>query len=420
MPEGPELNLSAQFVNQTCRGRVFSGKVLKSDVSRQPLVDWNEDAYMISAVSRGKELKLTLQSIPVDGKQSKKKASKSLDIVFQFGMSGKFDFYEATVLQKHAHLNFFTQNNNANQVQMVLSFVDYRRFGKWQPGGSWSPERGPCVLTEYLPFRENVLVNIEKPVFNKPICEVLLNQKYFNGIGNYLRAEICYRAGIKPFQSARSVLEPLVTTDIDIKIKSEKPDILQLCHLLTNQVLNLGGTGYDPENRDPDYSKFTEWLQCYYKDGMKNMADHNKRTMWYAGDPGPMVPSKTKERKVRRKTKKTDKKEKTRKTEEKEKTTKMEEKHNAKNTEEKEKTKKLRIRKQVLKEDSDKSVESSYRTGVIEDKAVTRSSLIQAENIVKSRKRKSSEPTHIDSQKIKVVSKVKEKKNVQKRKHKSC
>ena len=52
-----------------------------------------------------------------------------------------------------------------------------------------------------------------------------------------------------------------------------------------------GGTGYDPENRDPDYSKFTEWLQCYYKDGMKNMADHNKRTMWYAGDPGPMVPS---------------------------------------------------------------------------------------------------------------------------------
>jgi hypothetical protein len=59
---------------------------------------------------------------------------------------------------------------------------------------------------------------------------------------------------------------------------------------------------------------------------------------------------------------------------------------------------------QILKEDSDKSVESNYRAGVIEDKAVTRSSLIQAENIVKSRKRKSSEPTNIDSQKIKVHS----------------
>jgi hypothetical protein len=72
-----------------------------------------------------------------------------------------------------------------------------------------------------------------------------------------------------------------------------------------------------------------------------------------------------------------------------------------------------------LKEDSDKSVESNYRAGVIEDKAVTRSSLIQAENIVKSRKRKSSEPTNIDSQKIKVLSKVKGKKNVQERKHKT-
>jgi endonuclease VIII-like 1 len=48
------------------------------------------------------------------------------------------------------------------------------------------------MLSQYY-FSENVLVNIEKPVFNKPICEVLLNQKYFNGIGNYLRAEICYR-----------------------------------------------------------------------------------------------------------------------------------------------------------------------------------------------------------------------------------
>jgi hypothetical protein len=37
-------------------------------------------------------------------------------------------------------------------------------------------------------------------VFNRPVCEVLLNQQYFNGIGNYLRAEILFRAGVPPFQ----------------------------------------------------------------------------------------------------------------------------------------------------------------------------------------------------------------------------
>lgn len=301
MPEGPELNLTAQFVNQTCRDRIFSGHVLKSAVSRRPDINWNEESYVITASSHGKELKLNLQSISSDTKQLKKIQNKTLDIIFQFGMSGKFDFYDASELQKHAHLNFFTKVSHPSDTPMVLSFVDYRRFGKWQPNGNWSPERGPCVLTEYTAFRNNVLRNVDTSVFNKPICEVLLNQKYFNGIGNYLRAEICYRAGIKPFQSARSVLEPLLAVS---KVKSEEPDVLLLCHVVANEVLTLDGTGYDPENREPDYSKFTEWLQCYNKAGMKNMADHNKRTMWYHGDPGPMTPSNQKQRSIKRKVKK--------------------------------------------------------------------------------------------------------------------
>lgn len=41
--------------------------------------------------------------------------------------------------------------------------------------------------------RENVLKNLDDKAFDKPICEALLNQKFFNGIGNYLRAEILYR-----------------------------------------------------------------------------------------------------------------------------------------------------------------------------------------------------------------------------------
>ena len=50
------------------------------------------------------------------------------------------------------------------------------------------------VLKKTFTFcRENVLDNIEKAAFNKPICEAMLNQKFFNGIGNYLRAEILYR-----------------------------------------------------------------------------------------------------------------------------------------------------------------------------------------------------------------------------------
>jgi len=81
-------------------------------------------------------------------------------------------------------------------------------------------------------------------------------------------------------------------------IKTEEPDILELCHIVPKEVLSLsGGKGYDVE-KDPekDYSAFNNWLQCYYKDGMQNLVDHNGRTMWFSGPPGPMKPTNSKSR----------------------------------------------------------------------------------------------------------------------------
>lgn len=46
--------------------------------------------------------------------------------------------------------------------------------------------------------RENVLRNLADKVFDQPICEALLDQRFFNGIGNYLRAEILYRSAGRP------------------------------------------------------------------------------------------------------------------------------------------------------------------------------------------------------------------------------
>lgn len=92
-------------------------------------------------------------------------------------------------------------------------------------------------------FRGNILSNLENVAFSKPICEVLMNQKFFNGIGNYLRAEILFRGSVPPFDPAREVLEALQIKqeNTSLKIKSEKPDILELCHTIQKEVLSLGG-----------------------------------------------------------------------------------------------------------------------------------------------------------------------------------
>ena len=135
----------------------------KSAVStKNPDVEWDEEAYFISATSRGKEIRLTLTAVDPGGAKkgkkdktlSKKKqltnrtATKTMDILFRFGMSGKFEFQSKDNMEKHSHLNFYTKDDD-----MVLSFVDYRRFGRWEITSNWGPKRGPCIITEYPSFR---------------------------------------------------------------------------------------------------------------------------------------------------------------------------------------------------------------------------------------------------------------------------
>ncbi|XP_070687066.1 endonuclease 8-like 1 [Pempheris klunzingeri] len=324
MPEGPELHLASLYVNRMCDGVIFTGPVQKSEVSKSPDVPFTCEAYRITATSRGKEVKLRLTPIKSDDPKQTVKAGQAdqpMDIVLRFGMSGYFRFTTEDELPKHAHLRFFSKEKPCR----VLSFVDARRFGSWQPSGTWQTSRGPCIMFEYKSFRENVMSHLSDRAFDRPICEVLLNQKYFNGIGNYLRAEILFRLNIPPFVPARNILEGLESEDIHEKekpvkneikntkssdranqkrVEGETGDLLRLCHTVPLEVVSLGGKGYDPEKAD--YSDFEAWLQCYYVDGMKSVRDHNGRTMWFKGEPGPMVPKDSKSPKAKKRAKKED------------------------------------------------------------------------------------------------------------------
>ncbi|XP_073508971.1 endonuclease 8-like 1 [Phyllobates terribilis] len=284
MPEGPELHLASLYVNKVCHGLHFGGDVEKSAVSKNPEVPFSCPNYTISAVSRGKEVKLLLTPV----------AGAVAWVVFRFGMSGSFKLTSEEEIPKHAHLRFYT----LDVPRQVLSFVDQRRFGSWVYNGTWQPQRGPCVMTEYDKFRENVLSHLADKPFDKAICEVLLNQKYFNGIGNYLRAEILFRLKIPPFMAARTVLESIkdqsqnadLSLSKKVKIKKENPDLLQLCNLVPMEVIELGGKGYEPGYKREDYSALMKWMQCYYVPGMKSLKDHNGRMIWFQGEPGPLAP----------------------------------------------------------------------------------------------------------------------------------
>ncbi|XP_006142744.3 endonuclease 8-like 1 [Tupaia chinensis] len=290
MPEGPELHLASRFVNDACGQLLFGGAVEKSAVSRNPEVPFESSAYRISAAARGKELRLTLSPLPGARPPQPPRA-----LVFRFGMSGSFQLAPADELPRHAHLRFYTAPPGP---RLALCFVDIRRFGRWDLGGEWGPDRGPCVLGEYERFRDNVLRNLADKAFDRPICETLLDQRFFNGIGNYLRAEILYRLRIPPFEKARTVLEalqqrkpsPELTLSQKIRNKLQNPDLLELCHSVPKEVVQLGGKGYGPESGEEDFVAFRAWLQCYGMPGMSSLRDRQGRTIWFQGDPGPLAP----------------------------------------------------------------------------------------------------------------------------------
>ena len=148
MPEGPELHMGARFVNAVAKTKEFGGPIKKSAVStKNPDVTFNVAKYDIRAEARGKELKIYLTD-------KKKKTTTSTHLLIRFGMSGCFRLTRVQDLPKHAHLQFYTTDG-----QEVLSFVDYRRFGRWEVEGDWGKDRGPDAMTETEVIPEEVMLN---------------------------------------------------------------------------------------------------------------------------------------------------------------------------------------------------------------------------------------------------------------------
>ncbi len=115
MPEGPELHISSLYINESVKDLIFAGKILKSEVSKNPSIDWDVPFYKITAESRGKEIKLWLEEYSTDQK-IQSKLPKKMSILFHFGMSGCFKLTTTDDIAKHSHLRlgiceiFFVHN----------------------------------------------------------------------------------------------------------------------------------------------------------------------------------------------------------------------------------------------------------------------------------------------------------------------
>ena len=255
MPELAELKLTADYINESASGLKYKN-IEKNPEHKGEGIDKPFDTFEITSESRGKEL--VLNFICPDSKKEKK-------LFMTMGMSGHFSQTYTGDEKKHAHLKFHATNGT------TLSFVDVRRFGKWKFKEDWSKDRGPDPTTDPEQFKFNILKNLDKKAFDQPIHLILMNQKYFNGIGNYLRAEILYRLpNVDPFSEARGVIEKC-------------PMILELCRDIPRQAyLRGGGQLKDWENPfRTESEQFEKFMKCYGNPEMSKVRDKNGRMFWY-------------------------------------------------------------------------------------------------------------------------------------------
>ena len=252
MPELAELRLSSDYVNEHVAGKTFN-KIVKNPKHKGIEVVVPYDEFIIQTESRGKELKMKIIGEPNFDKGCGLKTMSQL--MFGFGMTGSFVFTKNTEIPKYAHLQFHTTDG------YVLSFVDVRRFGRWK-FGTWNKDRSPDPTTEYDKFVKHIYDNINTTAFNKPIYELLMNQKYCNGIGNYLRAEILGRIDSNPFVPAKDYIQ-------------SNPKVLELC-----KKIPLESYEYK-KNKKTIYGVVEPYLKFYKNDKSLSIEDKGKRIFWY-------------------------------------------------------------------------------------------------------------------------------------------
>lgn len=259
MPEGPEVKIVADYLNIHLKNK----EILSFEYCSKP--------YKIKYGDIIQKLNLhtpfAFKEVFCIGKTSFIKLNNNTFFSFHLGMTGNW----TQVKEKHTHLSIKTKDNT------TIYFNDTRRFGnikilqKSELESNYYKQRD--LLNYNTSIQENTDFLINNVNSNIEICKILLNQKYFCGVGNYLKSEILYMAKIHPHKKWKDL---------------SREEIKKICQYTKSIIIEAykhgGAELRDFKNPDKD-SKLQ--LQAYGREkdikgnNLKNAITKDKRrTYW--------------------------------------------------------------------------------------------------------------------------------------------
>ena len=254
MPEWAETKLMTEFADHVLDDdRVIA--IHKNPKSKQEAPNVNLDLIKLTvAVHTGKETHLMFQGFdPAD----------TFGIKIQYGMTGHWELHRSKFGNKHSLLSLELQSGK------FLEFVDSRRFGRWTVRTDLKVSDAECPDPFHPDYPEHLQQCWQNGKYKKKmLCEILLDQSVFVGVGNYLRAEILDVVDLDPFQKFG---------DLSLLQLNRLVNTMQL--IMLEAYHNGGGELFSWKNPLKMTGEKKDWLQCY---GKKEWClDKTGRRFWY-------------------------------------------------------------------------------------------------------------------------------------------
>ncbi len=231
MPEGVEVSLFARSLNQYLKNKtiknveVLSGRYTKKSVE-------GLDSFKL-------ELPLQVDEINNKGKFIYWKFKDSSRVMFNtLGMTGGW----TTIPTKHERVKFEVINSEGQHEN--LYFRDIRNFGTLH----FKSHKDLIKKLDSIGFdivqKDINVIDFTKLLYKYPnmnICEILMRQDVFSGVGNYIKAEALWFADIHP----HAVVRNLKAVDLI--------NLLEGIKFVVQTAFNAGGATIK------DYFRFNNW-----------------------------------------------------------------------------------------------------------------------------------------------------------------
>ena len=241
MPEGPEVKIASDFFNNL----FSSSEKIKFEIVSEYYNQKYSDVFNII----NHNLKPFNPTYTI-GKNIFLKLTNNQIFNLHLGMTGGW----SRELIKHCHFRVFDKNKE-------IFFRDVRKFASVKIISLSQFNEKFNSSYDLLNKSYNIkkhLNYLKKINIKKSICSIIMDQKYFPGVGNYIKAESLYNAKIHPEEKWGNL-------NLQMKI-----NLIRSTHKIMNNSYKLGGAELK-DFKNPFYSSNFN-LQIY---GKKNTKDNN-------------------------------------------------------------------------------------------------------------------------------------------------